>query len=90
MVDKNAGVSYVRLLSPEEALAQRKEGFGKIHKGTLFDLGRKQAFLAVKKIDAKSWEVIELDKDNRDSIVKGNEAKRSILSFDQMDALNVF
>lgn len=90
MVDKNINIPYVRLLSPEEALAQRKEGFGKIHEGTLFDLGRKRAFLAVKKVDAKSWEVVELSEDNRNRIIEGKKVKPSVLSFDQMDALNVF
>jgi len=90
MVDKNASISYVRLLSPEEALAQRREEFGKIHESTLFDLGRKRAFLAVRKRDAKSWEVVELNEYNRNRIIEGKKAKQSVLSFDQMDALNVF
>ena len=90
MVDKNTSTSYVRLLSPEEALVQRKEEFGKIHEGTLFDLGRKRAFLAVRKRDAKSWEVVELNGDNRNLIIKGEKAKHSVLPFDQMGALNVF
>lgn len=89
MTNETARINSLRMLTPEEELAWCRKNFEKICEGTLFDLGRRRHFLAVKKIDDQSWEVVELDKANRLCIIKGEKVRHSVLSFDQMAGLNV-
>lgn len=81
--------SCLRLLTPKEELASRKKNFAKIREGILFDLGGEKHFLAVKKVDDQTWEVVEFNKGNRLLIIGGQKPKHSILSFDQTRCLNV-
>lgn len=77
------------MLSEEEELESRREAFEKMCEGDLFDLGGKKHYLAVQKIDDNSWEIIEFNKTNRLSIIKGKKARHSTLTFDRMDCLNL-
>lgn len=79
----------IRVLSKEEEIAHRKENFGKLSPGCLFNLAKERYFIAIRKIDEQSWEVIKLDERNRQSIINDQPCKRSTLSFDQMVCLNV-
>ena len=88
-MDKAASLSYLRALTPEEELELRKKGFEKIRERSLFDLGGERHFLAVKKIDDESWEVIELDEDNRRRIISEQKVRYCVLSLDQMRCLNL-
>ena len=88
-MDRAASLSYLRALTPEEELELRKKDFEKIREGSLFDLGGGRHFLAVKKIDDESWEVIELDEHNRHRIITEQKVRYSVLSFEQMRCLNL-
>lgn len=84
-----AMLNYLHVLTPEEELQRRREHFAKIRPRSLFDLGMKKFFLAVKKIDELSWEVIELTDENRTRLVRGQPCERSILRFDDMKSINL-
>lgn len=79
----------LRALSKEEELQYRREGFAKLGRGSLFDLGQKRFFIAVRKIDKKIWEVIELTKANKERIISGQPSEHTRLHFDEMDCLNL-
>ena len=57
-MDRTAGLSSLRALTPEEELELREEAFERIREGTLFDLGGERHFLAVKKIDDEIGELL--------------------------------
>jgi len=79
----------LRVLSEEEELQGRREAFAKLKPGSLFDLGQERFFIAVKKIDEKTWEVIELTETNKKKIVSGQPCAHSYLGFDDMACLNL-
>ena len=79
----------LRLLSPAEELKGRRESFAKLTPGTLFDLAQRSYFIAVKKIDAKSWQVIELTETNKKKIIAGEPCSHSPLHFNEMSCLNL-
>jgi len=83
----------VRIITAEEELTNRRENFEKLSPGRLFNLGQERwqepYFIAIRKLDEQSWEVIELDERNRRSIITGESCKTSILSFEQMACLNL-
>jgi hypothetical protein len=79
----------LRVLSKEEELQGRREGFAKLDPGSLFDLAQERFFIAAKRIDEKAWEVIELTEANKKMIVSGQPCKRSSLHFDDMVCLNL-
>jgi hypothetical protein len=78
----------LRALSKEDELQSRREAFGKLKPGSLFDLAQERFFLAVKKIDEKIWEVIELTEANKKNIISGRSCD-SRLHFDDMVCLNL-
>jgi len=59
----------LKVLSEEEELRIRKNNFAKLTQGLLFDLGGRRYFIAVKKIDEKTWEVVELTESNKEKIL---------------------
>ncbi len=61
----------LRVLSKEEELQNRRERFARLKPGSLFDLAQKRFFLAVKKVDEHTWEVIELTETNKKTIISG-------------------
>ncbi len=61
----------LRVLSKEEELQNRREHFAKLKPGSLFDLAQERFFLAVKKVDEHTWEVIELTETNKKTIISG-------------------
>ena len=79
----------LRVLSKEEELQNRQEGFAKLKAGSLFDLGQLRFFIAVKKIDEKVWEVVELTETNKEKIISGQPCEHSNLHFDDMSCLNL-
>jgi hypothetical protein len=79
----------LRALSPKEELKHRRESFANLKEGTLFDLAQERFFIAVKKSDPKTWEVIELTKANKKQIISGEACKPSVLRFDEMSCLNL-
>lgn len=79
----------MRVLSPEEELKNRRESFAKLKRGILFDLSQERFFIAVKKIDEKAWEVIELTEANTKKIISGDGCEHSRLHFDEMSCLNL-
>lgn len=79
----------LRTLSKEEELQYRRQGFAKLNLGSLFDLGQKRFFIAVRKIDKKIWEVIELTKTNKERIISGQPSEHTRLHFDEMSCLNL-
>lgn len=79
----------LRVLSREEELEGRHEAFAKLKPGSLFDLGQERFFIAVKKIDEKVWEVIELTEINKKKITSGQPCEHSNLHFNDMDCLNL-
>ena len=79
----------LRVLSREEELQNRREDFAKLKTGSLFDLGQERFFIAVKKIDEKVWEVIELTEINKKKITSGQPCEHSSLHFDDMVCLNL-
>ena len=79
----------LRVLSKEEELEGRREAFAKLKPASLFDLGQVRFFIAVKKIDEKLWEVIELTETNKKKIISGQSCEHSNLHFDEMDCLNL-
>lgn len=79
----------LRVLSREEELENRREAFAKLKPGSLFDLGQERFFIAIKKIDEKVWEVIELTETNKKKIISGRPCEHSSLDFDDMDCLNL-
>ena len=79
----------LRVLSREEELQNRREAFAKLKPGSLFDLGQERFFIAVKKIDEKLWEVIELTEINKKRIISGQPCEYSNLHFNDMDCLNL-
>jgi len=78
----------LRVLSREEELQSRREAFVKLKPGSLFDLAQEKFFMAVRKIDEKVWEVIELTEANKKKIISGQPCEHSSLHFDDMDCLN--
>jgi hypothetical protein len=46
-------------------------------------------FIAVKKINAKSWQVIELTETNKKKIIAGEPCSHSPLHFNEMSCLNL-
>jgi len=87
MNDGNA--MYLRSLNEEEALRLRQESFKKLKRGSLFDLGMTRFFIAVRKVDEETWEVIELDDTNINNILIDKRRKRSRLHLSDMQALNL-
>jgi len=79
----------LRVLSHEEELNGRRERFAKLTQGTLFDLAQRRYFIAVKKINAKSWQVIELTETNKKKIIAGEPSSHSPLHFKEMSCLNL-
>jgi hypothetical protein len=79
----------LRALSPKEELKHRRQSFAKLKEGTLFDLAQERVFIAVKKTDEKTWEVIELTEVNKKRIISGEACKHSVLRFDEMSCLNL-
>lgn len=79
----------LRVLSKEEELESRREAFAKLKPGSLFDLGQERFFIAVKRINEKVWEVIELTETNKKKLISGQPCERSSLHFDDMDCLNL-
>ena len=77
------------LSNKEEALKEREVNFKKLKPGHLFGLGIKRIFIAVRKINHKTWEVIELNSENRSLIISGEALNYTKLSFDEMVALNL-
>jgi len=84
-----SGIPMIKVLTEEEELAYRRESFKRLSPGCLFNLGGRKYFVAVRKLNESSWEVIELDKENLESIIKGQVCRRSTLSFDDMICLNI-
>ena len=79
----------LRALSKEEELQLRQEGFARLKPGLLFNLGQERFFIAVKKVDRKVWEVVELTWQNKERIITGQQCEHSNLHFDEMNCLNV-
>ena len=79
----------LRVLSKEEELQLRREGFTRLKSGSLFNLGQERFFIAVKKVDEKVWEVVELTRENKERIITGQPCKHSNLHFDEMNCLNI-
>jgi hypothetical protein len=79
----------LRVLSREEELQSRRKAFAKLRPGSLFDLAQERFFIAVKKIEGKVWEVIELTETNKKKIISGHPCEHSHLHFDDMDCLNL-
>jgi hypothetical protein len=55
----------------------------------LFNLGQERFFIAVKNVDRKVWEVVELTQENKERIVTGQPCEHSNLHFDEMNCLNI-
>lgn len=83
------GVTMLRVLSREEELQGRREAFAKLKPGSLFDLAQERFFIAVKKMDEKVWEVIELTATNKKKFISGEPCAHSTLHFDHMGCLNL-
>jgi hypothetical protein len=79
----------LRVLSPKKELNGRRERFAQLTEGTLFDLAKMRFFIAVKKINAKSWQVIELTETNKKKIIAGEPCSHSPLHFNEMSCLNL-
>ena len=79
----------LRVLSKEEELQLRREGFTRLKPGSLFNLGQERFFIAVKKVDEKVWEVLELTQENKERIITGQSYEHSNLYFDEMNCLNI-
>ena len=79
----------LRVLSREEELQNRREAYAKLKPGSLFDLAQERFFIAVKKIDEKVWEVIELTEANKKNFISGQPREHSNLHFNDMDCLNL-
>ena len=79
----------LRVLSPKEELNGRRERFAQLTQGTLFDLAQRRFFIAVKKINAKSWQVFELTETNKKKIIAGEPCSRSPLHFNAMSCLTL-
>ena len=79
----------LRALSKEEELQLRQEEFARLKRGLLFNLGQERFFIAVKNVDRKVWEVVELTQENKERIVTGQPCEHSNLHFDEMNCLNI-
>jgi len=79
----------LRVLSEEEELELRREMFIRLTSGSLFNLGQERFFIAIKKVDEKVWEVVELSRENRQRIITGQPCEHSSLHFDEMNCLNI-
>lgn len=79
----------LRVLSKEEELQLRREGFTRLKPGSLFNLGQERFFIAVKKVDEKVWEVLELTQENKERIITLQSCEHSNLHFDEMNCLNI-
>lgn len=79
----------LRALSREEELQGRRKAFAKLKPESLFDLAQERFFIAVKKIDDKVWEVIELTEANKKKIASGQPCAHLCLHFDDMVCLNL-
>jgi len=75
----------LRVLSKEEELESRREAFAQLKPGSLFDPAQERFFIAVKEIDKKVWEVIELTETNKKKIISGQPCEHLNLHFDDMD-----
>jgi hypothetical protein len=78
----------LRVLSPEEELASRRERYQQLAAGQLFDLGGKRFFITFEKL-GESVKVIELNDENVERILRGAPCVQSTLHFDEMSCLNV-
>jgi hypothetical protein len=78
----------LRVLTPEEELASRRERFRALRRGTLFDLGGRRHFIAVHK-RGQTVDVIELDAANIGRLLRGRPCESSTLHFDGLVCLNV-
>ncbi|MCI0441234.1 MAG: hypothetical protein L0177_19200 [Chloroflexi bacterium] len=78
----------MRVITREEELALRKKSYEQLAPGKLFALSFKRFFVAVEKI-GDSIEVIELDSENIERILRGEPCVHSTLHFDEMGCLNV-
>jgi hypothetical protein len=79
----------LRALSKEEELQLRREGSKRLKPGSLFNLGQERFFIALKKVDEKVWEVVELTQENRERIITGQPCEHSNLHFDEINYLNI-
>ncbi len=79
----------LRVLSKEEELQLRREGFTRLKSGSLFNLAQERFFIAVKKVDEKVWEIVELTRGNKERIITGQPREHSNLHFDEMNCLNI-
>jgi len=79
----------LRVLSKEEEFHSRREAFAKLKPGSLFDLAQERFFVAVKKIDEKMWETVELTETNKKRIISGQPCEHSNVHFDDMQCLNL-
>lgn len=79
----------IQILTDEEELALRREAFSRLTEGCLFDLGGYYFFIAIKKINERRWQVIELHSGNRSRITRGVPCEESGLDFDEMGCLNI-
>jgi hypothetical protein len=79
----------LRVLSEEEELELRREGFTRLTPGSLFNLAQERFFIAVRKVDEKVWEVVELTPGNKERIITGQPCEHSSLHFDEMNCLNI-
>jgi hypothetical protein len=79
----------LRVLSEEEELEMRQEGFTRLTPGSLFNLAQERFFIAVRKVDEKVWEVVELTPENKERIITGQPCEHSSLHFDEMKFLNI-
>ena len=61
----------LRVLSKEEELQLRREGFTRLKSGSLFNLAQERFIIAVKKVDEKVWEIVELTRENKERIITG-------------------
>jgi hypothetical protein len=79
----------LRVLSKEEELQSRRKAFAKLTPGSLFDLAQERFFIAVKKIDEKAWEVIELTEANKKKLISRQRCEHSVVHFSDMACLNL-
>ena len=79
----------LRLLTPAEELRNRRKRFAQLAPKILFNLAQKRFFIAVRKVNDKTWEVVELSDGNNARILAGQPCEFSRLCFDEMDCLNI-
>lgn len=78
----------MHMLSDEEELKKRAARFSTLSAGSLFYLGGKRYFIAVKPVAWEVWEVIELSCENTNNILAGQPCTTTELHFNDMKWLN--